>query len=380
MPTKENEHIYSRLGVKTFINAADSYTMIGGSRMPPEVLEAMQQAAEHFVELDELHDRIGERIADLTRNEAAMVTCGAAAGLTVSVAACITGYAPDKKRVFPNLNGLRNEVIIHRCQRNGFDMAVSSLGIRLIEIGGADATSTHELEESISPQTACIIYFDADPLLQGALPLDKVIDIARRCGIPVIVDAAAQLPPVHNLWRYTERGADLAIFSGGKTLCGPQSSGFIVGKKELVRSCRLHAGPAADAIGRPMKVGKEEMVGLCVAIERYLNQDHEAVRNRHERVVQTLCNELAALGYNTARAYPGPTGQDYAYAIIDMDGANLTAESIREWLKADEPAVLIGLARDETNRFFLNPLHLKDEEIPVLLEMFKRMGPIKYEA
>ncbi|UVI32785.1 aminotransferase class V-fold PLP-dependent enzyme [Paenibacillus spongiae] len=370
----DQNHIYSRLGVHPFINAADSYTTIGGSRMPPEIIEAMRQAAEHFVELDDLHDRIGERIAALTRNEAAMVTSGAAAGLAIAVAACIAGDDPVKRRAFPRLNGLRNEVILHRCQRNGFDRAVAQLGVTFAEVGGDAGTSVCDLEEAIGPRTACILYFDTSAFIRGALPLAEVIRIGRLHGIPVIVDAAAQLPPVDNLWNYTQQGADLVIFSGGKTLQGPQSSGLIVGRRELVRMCRMQAGPASDTVGRPMKVGREEMAGLLAAIERYLMQDHEALRCRHERVVETFCRELASLGYKGVREYPGPTGQDYAYAMFDMRGASRTAETIMRLMKDGDPAVLIGLARDGTDQFFLNPLHVKDEEIPLIIERFKALG------
>ncbi|MCQ6557602.1 aminotransferase class V-fold PLP-dependent enzyme [Paenibacillus mendelii] len=373
----EDNHIYSRLGIRPFINAADSYTTIGGSRMPPAVLEAMRQAAEHFVELDVLHDRIGERIAELTRNEAAMVTSGAAAGLALTVAACIAGEDPAKRRAFPHLEGLRNEVIIHRCQRNGFDMTVAHLGVTIVEIGSEAGTTARELEDAIGPRTACILYFDTSAFIRKALPLDEVVRIARSKGTAVIVDAAAQLPPVHNLWRYTQRGVDLVIFSGGKTLMGPQSTGLIVGRKELVLMCRLQAGPASDTIGRPMKVGREEMAGLYAAIELYLKHDHEEIRSRHERVVETFCNELAALGYSTNRVYPGPTGQDYPYAMFDMRGTGRTAESIMQRMKSGEPAVLIGLARDGSNQFFLNPLHVKDDEIPIIIERFRELGPVE---
>lgn len=375
-----NGHIYDRLGVRPFINAADSYTTIGGSRMPQEVLEAMLQAAEHFVELDVLHDRIGAEIARLTNNEAAMVTSGAAAGITLSVAACVTGYEPGKKRSFPHLKGMKNEVIIHRCQRNGFDMAAAQLGVQIMEIGGLDGTSEFELEEAIGPNTACIIYFDTTQYVKGALPLEKAAHIARNRGVPFIVDAAAQLPPVDNLWRYTELGADLVIFSGGKTLRGPQSSGFIVGKKELVRACRLHAGPASDAVGRPMKVGREEMAGLLAAIERYLKLDHAAIRNRHEQAVEVFRRELEALGYKSERVFPGPTGQDYAFAMFNMRGANLTADDVLQFMKEGDPAILVGLAREKENHFCLNPLHVSDEEIPIIVERFKRLGPIVYES
>jgi L-seryl-tRNA(Ser) seleniumtransferase len=369
--------VYEQLGVTTYINAADSYTFIGGSRMPPEVIEAMRQAAEHFVDLDELHDRIGEELARLTRKEAAMVTSGAAAGLAIAVAACVAGDDPGRRRLFPHLDGMKSEVIVHRSQRNGFDAAVVRLGVSFVEIGSERGTDERELEAAIRPQTACILYFDSTDF-SGSLPLETVIRVAARHGTKVVVDAAAQLPPVENLWRYTSLGADLALFSGGKTLCGPQGSGLIVGKKQWVKACRCHAGPAADAVGRPMKVSREEMVGLYAALKRYISLDHQAVRERHDRMVEKICRELTALGYRAYRRYPGPTGQDYPLAMIDMRGADRRAAEIHQRMKTGNPAILVGLARDGSDRWFINPLHLRDDELDRVLSKIKSFGPAAY--
>jgi L-seryl-tRNA(Ser) seleniumtransferase len=357
--------IYDKLGVTTVINAADSYTMIGGSLMPAEVTDAMAEASRHFVSLEQLHLKAGERIARLTRNEAAVITSGAAAALTVATAACMTGADEAKARQWPLHDGAKNEVVIHRCQRNGFDIAIRQTGATLVEIGDSEGTTAAQLEEALGDSTACVIYFDTPQYAQGALSLEEVIRISGLKGVPVVVDAAAQLPPVSNLWHYTERGADLVIFSGGKTLRGPQSSGFIVGKERYIAACRLYVG-ARNSIARPMKVGKEEIAGLVAAVERYVNLDHAAMKEQHERLVGRLCAGLNQAGWNAERTYPGPTGQDYSLVHVRLDPQAGVAERLSKQLLDGTPSILVALMPDKRG-LVLNPLHLNEAEVEQIL-------------
>src|SRR5262245_48046121 len=221
---------YRDLGVRRVINAAATLTRLGGSRMPPPVIEAMAAAAGAFVDLDVLQQRVGERIAELTHNSACYVSSGAAAGVMLATAACITGDDPAAIARFPSLESGKNEVIVHRCQRNGYDYAIRQTGARLVEIGMAQITQPWELEAAITPQTDCVAWFAGPHFAAGALPLEQVITVAHAHGVPVIVDAAAQIPPIANLWRFTrDMGADIAIFSGGKGLRGPQPAGLVLG-------------------------------------------------------------------------------------------------------------------------------------------------------
>ncbi|RPJ50338.1 MAG: aminotransferase class V-fold PLP-dependent enzyme [Chloroflexi bacterium] len=253
--------IYDELGVRKIINGYATLTMLGGSRIPPEVVEAMASAAQHFVDIDELQAKVGNKIAAWTKNEAAYISCGAAAGLVLSTAACITGLDPGKRARLPFFECMKNEVILHRCGRVGYEFSIRQAGGRLVEIGGDEKASPAELEGAIGPQTAAIVVFYKNDQMQGQIALEQQIQIARRNHIPLIVDAAAQLPPVENLWKFTQMGADLVIFSGGKGLCGPQSSGLMVGRRDLIDACAFNACPRGF-IGRPMKAGKEEIVGL----------------------------------------------------------------------------------------------------------------------
>jgi L-seryl-tRNA(Ser) seleniumtransferase len=269
--------IYRRIGVEPLINCATNYTRFGGSIMPRHVAQAMVDSADCFVNLFELQEGVGRRLAEVTRNEAAYVSNGAAAALALAAAACITGEDPALMARLPNnLEGLKNEVVVHRIQRNWYDIAVRQVGVKLVEIGHSMETFPWELDDAISDRTAAVFYFAGTHLNRNTLSLDYVIERAHARGVPVIVDAAAQLPPASNLWHFTrEIGADLAIFSGGKGLHGPQNSGLAVGSERIVRAMRLN-GPPYQRIGRAMKVSKEAMIGLLVAVETYVETDHEA--------------------------------------------------------------------------------------------------------
>ena len=237
--------VYDGLGVTKVINANATPTSLGGSIMPGEVLAAMAKAAQHFVDIDELQEKAGAKIAEWTHNEAAYVSCGAAAGLVLSTAACITGLGPEKRQRLPYTDGLANEVIVHRSNQVPYDYAIRQAGATLVEIGSEAGTSVEELEQAIGDKTAAILYFYDVTRMSRIVPLERGIEVAKRRGVPLIVDAAAQLPPVENLWRFTHMGADLALFSGGKGLCGPQSSGLILGRRDLIEACAFNACPSS---------------------------------------------------------------------------------------------------------------------------------------
>lgn len=268
--------VYEKLGVRSIINGVGMVTRYGGSLMPPEVVEAMVEASRSFVDLDELQRKVGDVIARCTGAEAGYVCAGAAAGLVLSTAACVAGTDQAKIRRLPDTTGMKNEVIMHKSQRNGYDHSIRSVGVKIVEIGFANSTAPWELEAAIGPDTAAVAYVMA-PWLRpsAALPLDVVVRIAHANGIPVIVDAAAALPPHENLTRFIAVGADLVTFSGGKGIRGPQSSGVLCGRRDLIEASLAQGNPN-HAIGRPMKVGKEEMVGLATALDLYVQRDHRA--------------------------------------------------------------------------------------------------------
>ncbi|MDP8923827.1 MAG: aminotransferase class V-fold PLP-dependent enzyme [Chloroflexota bacterium] len=364
---------YDELGVRRVVNAAATLTRLGGSRMPRPVVEAMAAGAEAFVDLDELQRRAGERIASLTGNEACYVSSGAAAGIAVAVAACITGTDPARIARLPAFEGPPAEVIVHRSHRNGYDHAARQTGARLVEIGMAHGTQRWELEAAIGPRTACVLYFAGAHYAPGALPLPEVIAVAHERGVPVLVDAAAQIPPIANLRRFTcELGADVAIFSGGKGLRGPQSSGLVLGRRDLVEACRANGTPN-HSLGRPMKVGKEELLGIVAAVEWSLAQDEAALLAGYEATVEGWLAGLQGLaGVTVERGYPSEAGQPHSRAIVRLaPPCPISRDELVAALWDQIPRVAVG--RIGGDAIALNPQTLEPGEDQLVLDALRRL-------
>jgi D-glucosaminate-6-phosphate ammonia-lyase len=283
--------IYDEIGVRPIINGRGATTAVGGTLMSPEVLAAMTDAAGAFVVLDDLNRRVGERIAELTGMESGYVTSGSAAGMVLAAAACIAGTIPDRIEALPVSDGLANEFVIHRAHRINYDQMLRAGGGRLVEIGTADHAEPRDLEQAITPRTAGVFYVDSRHTSTGALDFSTVVSIAHDRGLPVIVDAASTVPPVDHLRRWGRWGADLVIFSGGKGLRGPQDSGFLAGRTDLIEAARANGNPYAS-VGRGMKVSKEAMAGLWKAIEVFLKTDHNAEYRAHLAQATTLANAV----------------------------------------------------------------------------------------
>ena len=360
--------IYDELGVRKVINGSATLTMLGGSLMPPEVLAAMTEASRHFVNIDELQDKVGRKIAEWTHNEAAYISCGAAAGLVLSTAACIAGTDPALRERLPFSDGMKNEIIVHRRGRVGYDFAIRQAGGKIVEIGTDQGASPTDLEAAITERTAAVFIFYRHMGMEGHVPLDQQVEIAHRHGVPVLVDAAAQLPPVENLWWFTQQGVDLAIFSGGKGLCGPQSSGLIVGRRALIEACAFHACPRAF-IGRAMKAGKEEIIGLMAAVRWYLDLDHPALLQSYEDQVAWMIQAVQGQpGLSARRSFPSEAGQPMPRAEIILDEAacGMTRDELLRRLMLRDPA--ISLAAAGSAGVFVNPQTLRPGEEKIIVE------------
>lgn len=361
-------NIYDQLGVRTLINASANITRIGGSLMAPEVLEAMREASKHFVNLEELQRAVGNQLAELTHNEAAYVSNGAAAGVALATIAVVVGTDRNASQQLPDTTGLKNEIIIHKSHRNGYDHAVRMVGVKVVEIGTMTETKPEELENAINENTAAIFWFQAAMTGRGDLPLEKVIEIANRANVHVLVDAADQVPPVENLWKFTEMGASLAIFSGGKDLCGPQASGLVVGRKNLIEIIRINGNPNSG-IARPMKVGKEEMVGLLTAVKLYLKRDHVGRASQVEEIVSGWCGELNRIpGVTAERSVPNVAGGPLPRATVAIDAEKVgkSSEEIIQSLRDGTPSIeVLAVGQDA---FYLNALTLQDGEDQIVLD------------
>lgn len=290
----QTRDVIAELGVRPLINAAGTYTTLTASLMSPEVFAAMQVASRKYVPLIELHDAVGARIAGLLRCEAAMVTAGCASALSLATAACVTGSDRDKIRQIPDTHSFKNEVIVQTSHRNGYDHAIRNAGVQLIEV-----ETTQALERAVSHRTAMLAFFNFNAP-NGKIGHEEFVALGKKHGIPTLIDAAADVPPADNLFRFTKLGFDLVAFSGGKGLCGPQSAGLLLGRKPLIEAARLNASPNSDALGRTNKVNKEELVGMLVALELFLDRDHQAVWKDWE----ARCARIAAAvaGIKTVKA------------------------------------------------------------------------------
>jgi uncharacterized pyridoxal phosphate-dependent enzyme len=366
--------IYDELGVRKVINGNATLTRLGGSLMPPVVLEAMEEAAKHFVDIDELQEKAGKKIAEWTHNEAAYVSCGAAAGIVLSTAACMAGTDEAMRERLPDTTGMKNEVIVHKCGRVVYDFAIRQTGGLLVEIGDEKGATAAELEAAIRARTAAIFVFYKSLQMDGQVPLEEQIRIAKKHNVPLIVDAAAQLPPVESLWRFNQMGADLTLFSGGKGLCGPQSSGLILGRRDLIEACAFHAGPR-PFIGRPMKAGKEEIVGLMTAVRWYLDLDHPTLLQTYEDQVAWIV--AAFEGSKTVsprRSFPSEAGQPMPRAELTF-GEKISRDELLEQLMAGSPA--ISLAASGDHGVFINPQTLQPGEEKIVVERIKEALSVK---
>jgi D-glucosaminate-6-phosphate ammonia-lyase len=284
--------IYKRLGIKRVIHGSGTTTRYGGSMLRPEVLDTMREASQALVNIDELNAAAGAAIARMIGADAAFVSAGASSGLILQTAACIAGDDPAKITRLPDTRGLKNEIVIQRAHRFAYDQAYRVAGGVLVEIGLARRTQPFELDAAVTEHTAAVAYlispFTRPP---GILTLEQTIEIAHRRGVPVIVDAASMLPPRENLTKFFKLGADLVSFSGGKGIRGPQSTGIVAGRRDLVRAVAMNASPN-QAMARAAKTSKEEICGLVVALELFIAEDEGAEMKRYRDVCMTIVEQL----------------------------------------------------------------------------------------
>lgn len=369
------ETIYERWGVRPIINANATLTSLGGSIMPEVVTSAMVEASTTFVDMFELQDAVSRRIAALTRNEAALVVSGASAGLLVSALASMTRQDMTALAVLLEHGARplgRNEFVMHRSHRIPYDNVIRLAGGDVVEIGNALQTFAWELEAAITDRTAAVVYVAGAHLASAALPLRTVTEVAAAHDVPVIVDAAAQLPPRENLWRFAEQGADLVLFSGGKELRGPQSSGLILGRSEWIEACKLHAAPS-QRFGRPAKVGKEEMVGLATAVEWWMARDLEAAARRIEETTAWWVDELSRIpGVSARRDFPSEAGRPLPRALIEWDALTAgPALEVAAALREGDPSIDVAIAGDRA--VWLNAELLGPGEAETVVSLLRRV-------
>ncbi len=327
--------LIAELGVRRVINAAGTYTLLGGGRMDPEVVDAWALAARTTVRLAELETAVTTRIAAAIGAPAALVTSGAAAALTVATAACLTGLDVSLVERLPDLAGMCDEVIIQRSHRFTYDHAVRSTGVRLIEVDTAA-----ELEASIGNRTAMLLFLNLAQA-RGPVGPEEFVAIARRRGVPTLVDCAADVPPIDTLREALDRGFDLVAVSGGKAIAGPQNAGLLLGRADLIEAARLNSGPNSDVIGRGMKVTKETLLAMFVAVERFLARDFDADWREWERRIGVLTDALAAVPHVTVERYVPAVANRAPHLSVRWDSTALAATitEIAEQLRIADPSI-----------------------------------------
>jgi uncharacterized pyridoxal phosphate-dependent enzyme len=330
---KKTPPIYSRLGIRPVINGIGTVTVLGGSIMAPEVVQAMEEAGQYFVSVPELQKRAGARIAELVGVPAAMVTAGAASAITVGTAACISRGDPARLAQLPDVTGMPYEVIEQKSHHCGYEAQMRVAGAKVVTVETRD-----ELDRAINQRTAMMFFLNlAEP--RGRIRRDEWIRVAKERGVPTLNDAAADVPPPARLSQYVKEGFDLVAFSGGKGLRGPQCSGLLLGSKEMVEA-GAHAISPFGGIGRGMKVGKEEIVGLLAAVERYMKVDHDAERRELDRRVAYIIDSLAKCPVKTKVDVP-EIANPVPHVQIDWEGKQPAADVARQLLEG-EPSIAVA--------------------------------------
>ena len=363
--------LYQRMGVTPIINAAGSITRLGGTRTRPETLELMSRAARVMVNIDELNRAAGRELARLTGAEAGFVCSGAAGGLVLQAAAVIAGNDPVKMRQLPNTDGLKNEIVIHTMHRFPYDQAYRAAGARMVEFGDYLFAHPWQLEGAINERTAAVAYLCAPFSSNKVLPLERVCEIAHAHDVPVIVDAASMLPPRANLYKYLQAGADMVVYSGGKGVRGPQGSGILVGRADLIEAAAAQANPA-QFLGRGMKVAKEEIIGLVASLAAFVEEDEAAEMAAYRSMAQKAVDALVEL--------PG------LRVTLEHDSANylIPCAVIRftdEWRGPSRNAVAAAMEQGDPQihlhqlggpqELAVDPLNLTEEETEVVIRRLR---------
>ena len=305
--------ILKELGIRTFVNAAGTYTAMTASLMHDEVVETIKQGAKKFAMLDEVQDKVGEKIAELCHAEAATVTAGCWSALVLGTAGVLTGMDMKKVAQLPDVTGMKSEVIVQKGHNIGYVHALTNTGAKIIQI-----ETVQELEKAINEKTAMMWFLNSNAPL-GKIQHEEWVAIAKKHKIPTMIDMAADVPPVSNLWKYNDLGFDLVCVSGGKAMCGPQSAGILMGKKELIAAARLSAPPRGGNIGRGMKVNKEEILGMYVALEKYINQDHDAEWKMWESKIDSIKTAVNSIEGVTTEVSVPPIANHTPLLFIKWD-------------------------------------------------------------
>ncbi|MEX1241722.1 MAG: selenocysteine synthase [Cyclobacteriaceae bacterium] len=367
---KPRSSIYESIGVRPLINARGTVTIVGATRVLPEVREAMEAAVREYVQLDELMEGVGRRLAELTGAEWGCVTSGASAAITAATAGCVTMGDPDKMWQLPDLGGLRDEVIIPRYSRSAYDAAARAVGVRMIEVN-----SREELGAAMGPRTAMVLVLAGSRSADGPLSLSEISSVARPLRIPVLVDAAAEELRVPN--PHLSQGADMVVYSGGKCLRGPQCAGLLLGRKDLVSASWISSAPH-HGFGRGYKVGREEIMGMLTAVEMWMKRDHTAEQKTWTSWAEYIALHLKSIpGVRTEITQPRGLSNHFPSLSVEWDTSAipLTGQEVEQLLWEGNPRIAVGGAGsflpfppNEQPNISINTSQLEEGEEKIIAE------------
>ena len=371
--SQDPEDVYRAIGVRPAISASGNTTAYGGSKLRPEVMDAMNKAAGVMVDIDELNRAAGKIIADLTGAEAGFVSSGAAGGLVLQAAAVIAGSDPELMARLPDTTGMKNEFIIHRSHRFPYDQCYRSAGATFVEIGDGRRCAPWQLEAAFTDRTAAVAYLFSPFVSRRAVPFDQVCEIAHTRGVPVIVDAASYLPPRANVRRFLAEGADMVIYSGGKAVRGPQGTGILCGRADLIEAAFANASPH-QFLGRGMKVAKEEIIGLLAAFPIFMNEDEEAENKRYREMCQKVVDALVEVpGLAVTLEH-----DEYDYLVptalmrFKRDWNGLTRDQVFETMARGDPPVFLH-SYGPPDELAVVPNSLSAEELEVVIRRLREV-------
>ena len=339
--------LIKELGLRTFINAAGTYTTMTASLMQEEVMEAINASSREFIMLNDVQDRVGEKIAEMVHAEAAMVTAGAFSALTLGMAGILTGTDPQKIKQLPHQlekAGMKSEVILQKKHFDGYEHALANTGITLIPVETAA-----DVDRAVNEKTASMHFLNCNAL-EGRIMHEEWHQLAKKHHLPATIDIAADVPPVSNLWRFNDMGFSFVALSGGKAIRGPQSAGVLMGTKEIITAARLNNSPNGVTIGRGMKVNKEEMLGMYAALDYYINQDHDKEWKMWEDRVAVISKAVSRVdGVKVDVTVPPIANHSPKMNISwEKDKINLTRKSLGEKLREGSPSIeVISWGTDE---------------------------------
>lgn len=335
----EGVDYFQKLGLTPFINAAGTYTVLSASTMPDEVQAAVAIAAKHPVNLNELLDASGAYLAKQLRCEGAIVTAGAAAALVVGTAACVTLGNEQSILAIPNdMSGLKNEVIVQKTHRYDYDHALRNCGIRFV-----DVETLEQYEKAFTERTVMAHFFNAGT---GMISREDWVRVAHQHGVPCFNDAAADVPPMSNLWKYTQMGFDLVTFSGGKGLRGPQCTGLLLGRKDLIEAAKKNNSPNSNTVGRGMKVAKEEIVGLVAAVDWFLKQDENAMEAEYRGRADRIAKELSTIPSLQSQVFIPEVANHVPHLLItyDQNRVKITGAEVMHKMRSGKPRIELNPA------------------------------------